>query len=126
MSQVFPPIPHPLTSLPLHVLPQTAGSDGVDQLNMAAMQLARKIEPAAEQASEAILGSAQILQQGATQQGQQLAAAVEEAGLTLGKYHHLLLLLLLALLIFLAMQFRGGWVLVVIAQHPKRCQPCCM
>lgn len=64
---------------------QTAGSDGRDQIDMAARQLATQIEPAAAQAGDALLGAANTLQQGATQQAKELAGHVEEAGQALGE-----------------------------------------
>lgn len=78
LSTLPPPPPPPLPT-------QAAGSDSRDQIDMAARQLATQIEPVAVQAGDALLGAANTLQQGATQQAKELAGRVEEAGQAMGE-----------------------------------------
>jgi hypothetical protein len=64
---------------------QAGSSDAADQLTVSATQLASRIEPVAASLGETLVDNANKLEQGATEQGQQLAEKIEDAGQTLGE-----------------------------------------
>jgi len=63
---------------------QTSAANSQEELSSRAQQVAAQVQPAADQAGETLLDAAQLVQQGATQQGQQLAGRIEDAGQALG------------------------------------------
>ena len=67
------------------LLLQAGAADSQGQLVSAAQQVVSQVQPAAQQAGEALVGAAQLVHQGAAQQGEVLAGHIEEAGQTLGE-----------------------------------------